>query len=268
MSFWSNLTSALFAVSLSCGGSVARAQASMPAATPAAPQITVYIGGLEGTIIGYADLSEGPGGLTVHASSTTDSGLTPGEHGLHIHAYGYCDATVGFTNAGGHVNPTDLQHGKAATASTHAGDLGNLTVQDNGSFDVTVTSPFLTLTPGEPTSLVSEHGAALMIHADADDMTTDPTGNAGGRVGCGIISRVADPALLPAATPLASPAATPVNSRNGAPPPPPKKHATSTGLIAWSGVGRSGIRLGGAPRRHRAAHRKPARAWRRRAAHS
>ena len=105
-------------------------------------------------------------------------GLTPGLHGTHIHAVGSC--TPDFGAAGSHHNPRAAVHG------AHAGDLPNLAVNTAGIGHLDAKSDRATLSPGLVTVFDSS-GSALIIHAASDDLTTDPTGNSGGRVACGII---------------------------------------------------------------------------------
>lgn len=109
------------------------------------------------------------------------SGLTPGEHGFHIHEHGDCSAMDG-TSAGGHFNPDGQPHGSPDAAQHHRGDLGNLTADGSGIAKMDRVFEFLKLNGTE--SIV---GRGLIIHADADDLTTQPTGNAGARVACGVI---------------------------------------------------------------------------------
>lgn len=129
-------------------------------------------------------------------------GLEPGEHGLHIHEAGVCDPTGDepFSSAGGHFNPTGAMHGPGpegtatgdmaspvATGESHAGDLGNITVEDDGTVFVTITTDQISLNPGEPNSLADTDGSAIVVHQDADDLMTDPSGNSGPRIACGVI---------------------------------------------------------------------------------
>ena len=116
-------------------------------------------------------------------------GLTPGDHGIHIHMTGKCEAPD-FASAGGHFNPTSAKHG-VNTQGGHAGDLGNLTVGSDGSAKIDMTIPGVTMRGSDATSLFKEGGTALVIHANADDLKTDPAGNAGGRFACGVITRSA-----------------------------------------------------------------------------
>jgi Cu-Zn family superoxide dismutase len=113
-------------------------------------------------------------------------GLTPGDHGVHFHAVGTCTAAA-FASAGGHFNPdTTKHHGLNNPAGPHAGDLPNMVVDSAGNADYTAVTSDVSLTPGAK-SLFDTDGSALIIHATADDNMTDPAGNAGGRIGCGLV---------------------------------------------------------------------------------
>ena len=113
-------------------------------------------------------------------------GLPPGEHALHFHAVPKCEAP--FTSAGGHFNPMNKKHGMQNPEGAHAGDMMNFTVDAKGNAKVTITNTNVTL-GAEPNSLYTNGGTALMIHAAADDMKTDPSGNAGDRIVCGAITK-------------------------------------------------------------------------------
>jgi Cu-Zn family superoxide dismutase len=113
------------------------------------------------------------------------TGLTPGKHGFHIHEKGDCSAPDG-SSAGGHFNPTGMPHGSPDAEQHHVGDLGNLTADASGKATLDRAFAFLSL-DGE-NSIV---GRGLIVHAGADDLKTQPTGNAGARVACGVITATA-----------------------------------------------------------------------------
>ena len=136
-----------------------------------------------GKIIGIANLAEEPGGVRIVLKV---SGLSPGRHGFHIHQNGACDPPD-FKTAGGHFNPFGKRHGAKNPQGKHAGDLPNLEVKEDGTAEVTVVAEETTLGKGAG-SLLKQGGTSLVIHAAPDDEMTDPAGNAGARVACGVVA--------------------------------------------------------------------------------
>ena len=108
--------------------------------------------------------------------------LPPGLHGAHVHTVGRCDAPD-FTTAGGHWNPMTTKHGSRNPAGPHAGDLPNLTVGSDGRGKLSMMLPAGTLD-----AMLDADGAALVVHATADDLMSDPAGNSGGRIACGVFT--------------------------------------------------------------------------------
>ncbi len=109
------------------------------------------------------------------------TGVPKGAHGFHIHEFGDCSAPDG-TAAGGHFNPTGMQHAGPMAEKRHMGDLGNVTADDQGNVSLDYVDNHLTLS-GEHSII----GRGVILHANPDDFTTQPTGNAGGRIACGVI---------------------------------------------------------------------------------
>jgi superoxide dismutase, Cu-Zn family len=139
----------------------------------------------DGLQVAAATFTEGSAGVRIQV---TASGLRPGAKGVHIHTVGKCEPPE-FTSAGAHFNPIGKKHGRQNPEGAHAGDLPNLVVSDTGSASFDVTTKAVTLQSGLPTSLFGPTGASLVIHAQQDDEKTDPTGNSGGRIACGVITR-------------------------------------------------------------------------------
>jgi Cu-Zn family superoxide dismutase len=135
-----------------------------------------------GAPIGTVRAWQTTGGVTFRIEAR---GLPHGIHGLHVHAVGRCDPPD-FASAGGHWNPAAKKHGMNNPQGPHAGDLPNVEVAANGVLGATVTLPGASLTapPGTPGALLDADGAALVLHAKADDYATDPSGNSGARIAC------------------------------------------------------------------------------------
>lgn len=113
-------------------------------------------------------------------------GVPPGVHGFHIHEKGDCGNNG--ANAGAHFNPTGMPHGAPDAVSHHAGDFGNVTADENGDVKTTFTTHSISLKEGTDTFAV---GRAVVLHEKADDLTTQPSGNAGARIACGVIEMMA-----------------------------------------------------------------------------
>ena len=135
-----------------------------------------------GQTVATATLTQVGGALRVVIEAR---GLPPGVKGVHVHAVGKCDPSD-FTSAGSHFNPQGKQHGALNPQGPHAGDLPNLTIGADGKGRLESTTQLLTLASG-PTSVFDADGSAIVIHAAPDDFKTDPTGNSGARIACGVI---------------------------------------------------------------------------------
>lgn len=138
----------------------------------------------KGNSVGMAMISPAKdGGVSV---ALDVKGLPAGEHAVHFHAVPKCEAP--FTSAGSHFNPANKKHGLQNPDGPHAGDMPNFTVAANGTAKTTVTNKNVTMGDGA-NSLYANGGTALVIHAAADDMKSDPAGNAGDRIACGVITK-------------------------------------------------------------------------------
>lgn len=200
------LLGGVLASSLAFSGAAAFAQ---EAATPedddaAEIERRLTINDPDGQSVGFAVLTDDGSEVTVRVSNTGDSGLEAGDYGVHIHEFGSCDSDNAYEAAGDHFNPHDTMHGAPEDEESHAGDLGNLTVEENGTYDHEITRDDLTLEAGAEASLNTEDGAALLIHSGPDDLETDPDGDAGEPMACGVIYPMEAGPGAPA-TPAATP---------------------------------------------------------------
>ncbi len=155
--------------------------AAAPAA-PAAPGAKTTLVTADGKSVGQVTLTQAADGLLVKASIT---GMKPGSYGFHLHTVGKCDKPE-FTTAGGHWNPTEHKHGKDNPAGPHMGDLMNVEVAASGMATFEQKIPGAMLQGGDH-PLLDADGAAVVLHAGPDDYKTDPSGNSGPRIACGVL---------------------------------------------------------------------------------
>lgn len=158
--------------------------AAMAMASPEPMALLIPINNSEGKQIGNAQLVQKADKVFVHIEAEK---LAPGKHGVHFHNVGKCE-TPDFKSAGDHFNPMSKQHGFNNPKGYHSGDLPNIEVGADGKVTADIASADVTLQQGKANSLLKEGGTALVIHEKADDYVTDPSGNSGNRIACGVIN--------------------------------------------------------------------------------
>ena len=156
--------------------------ASMMQPTTAGNTAAAELQNSNGRSTGTATFTQVPGGVRIVVEA---KGLSPGSHAVHIHEVGKCEGPQ-FNTAGGHFNPDKKQHGTMNPQGAHAGDLPNLTIVMDGTGRLEAITDRMTLGAGA-TSLFDADGSAIVVHAGPDDLKTDPTGNSGGRIACGVV---------------------------------------------------------------------------------
>jgi Cu-Zn family superoxide dismutase len=162
-----------------CGGAIAVALVTPAAFSGETTKAIAVLHATAGSnVSGTVTFTAAGGEVKVVADIT---GLTPGKHGFHIHEFGDCSSPDA-KSAGGHFNPGNHQHGAPEAADRHAGDLGNIEADASGKAHLELTDKVMKLSGAD--SIV---GHAVIVHEKADDLKTQPTGDAGGRVACGVI---------------------------------------------------------------------------------
>ncbi|HXI85978.1 MAG TPA: superoxide dismutase family protein [Parvularculaceae bacterium] len=158
-----------------------------PADTDATPvkmeRASAILKGVDGADIGTVHFQQTPNGVLISGEL---SNLPPGAHGFHIHAVGAC--TPDFAAAGGHFSPMKNMHGYLVKGGPHAGDMPNIHVDAGGQTSIELFNPAISLHASDRGYLFDEDGAAVIIHQDADDYQSQPSGAAGDRIACGVIT--------------------------------------------------------------------------------
>ncbi|HWK35541.1 MAG TPA: superoxide dismutase family protein [Sphingomonas sp.] len=155
-------------------------EGTTPAASPAGASAVADLVDASGATVAHATAIESGGAIRINIDATA---VPSGIHGTHVHTVGRCDAPD-FTTAGGHWNPGSTMHGVENPHGPHAGDMPNLTIGADGRGTLAITLPAGTLD-----AMLDADGAAIVIHAAADDLKTDPSGNSGARIACGVFRR-------------------------------------------------------------------------------
>ncbi len=154
----------------------------------AVAQAVAVISDVNGAPVGTAQLSQDANGLvTVEISSLA---LPPGTHGIHFHEVGKCEGgSTAFSTAGAHYNPLGKEHGLENPRGPHAGDAPNIVIPASGIGKVSFRTGRVSLTPGT-ISLFDADGSSIVVHANADDQRTQPSGNSGPRIACGVVRAI------------------------------------------------------------------------------
>jgi Cu-Zn family superoxide dismutase len=155
----------------------------LPLSAAAAPRAVATLRNAAGKEVGRASIVETREGVRVQVAVT---GLAPGKHGIHLHAVGRCERPE-FKSAGGHFNPTERHHGLRSASGPHVGDLPNLVVGKDRKGKLVFEAKGARLSGESTANLLRQEGSALVIHAAPDDERSDPAGNSGARIACGVV---------------------------------------------------------------------------------
>ena len=166
-------------------GAVSACRPAVRTGSPAVPTGHATLHSASGATLGTLSLEPSATGVRI---SGTLSSLSAGMHGIHLHQVGRCDP-ADFSSAGPHLNPKGAHHGLENPAGPHAGDLPNITADASGNATVDLRAPRVTLDTSATGGLFDADGTAIVVHAAADDQKSDPAGNSGARVACGVIER-------------------------------------------------------------------------------
>ena len=148
----------------------------------AADKASAVLKDKDGKEVGKVELTDTPSGVLLRLVL---DGVTPGDHAFHVHAVGKCEPPD-FKSAGPHFNTDETKHGLMNAEGPHSGDMPNLHVPDSGKLTVEVLNEMVTLDAEQ--ALLDDDGSAIVVHAVADDYATDPAGNAGDRIACGVVT--------------------------------------------------------------------------------
>ena len=156
----------------------------IPNVTPAPPAAVARLVDASGNVVGNVLLSQDIGSVRILLDV---NGLPPGAKAVHIHEVGRCDGPS-FESAGAHFNPTKAEHGTSNPRGPHAGDLPDVTVDSAGKGHLEFSATLIAVDKKAPATVLDADGSAIVIHERADDKRTDPAGDSGARIACGVIA--------------------------------------------------------------------------------